>query len=94
LKIRNLERRLTRIGKVDEELPYWLKPVADAEDAAEYWAMRRRYRGRNFIERESEFAKRMRAKHPDMPLTIEEQMDAYAQRLKNEPELRKLEGLE
>lgn len=75
-------------------IPRWLRAVGSEEEIVEWKAISRSYRGRDLYERRLEFVRRMREKHPDMPLTFEEELAAEAERLKNDPELRRRQGLD
>jgi hypothetical protein len=41
-----------------------------------------------------EFIREMRKKHPDMPLSFEEELEARREQLRKDPALRKAEGLD
>lgn len=87
-----LVKRLDRLGR-SGWVPGWLKAVGSREDLAEFRAINRTYHGPSYYEYNLEFIKKMRAKHPEMPLSFEEEMERGAQRLKANPELARREGL-
>jgi hypothetical protein len=91
--VKDLEKRLNKIiGKV--WVPDWLSAVASEEELAEWRAIWRSYPpGPDLCDRTLKFQKEMRRKHPEMPLTFEEELERGAQRLKNDQELARSEGL-
>jgi hypothetical protein len=94
-KVERLERRLEHLsgaGKV--WIPPWLSAVGSREEFAEWKAILQARRGQDQLERRLEFQRKMREKHPDMPLTFDEHLEKEAERLKNDPELARREGLD
>lgn len=75
-------------------IPPWLSTVGSAEEIVEWKAISRSYRGRDLYERRLEFVRRMRERHPDMPLSFEEELAAGAERLRKDPALRRAQGLD
>ena len=94
-RFRNLEKSLERITVgADAWIPLWLSAVGSWEEIAEWKAILQTPRGReDRAERRLEFQRKMREVHPDMPLTIEEEMERGVQRLNANPWLRWREGL-
>ena len=93
-EVKNLEKRLEQISEPGNGwLPPWLKAVGSKEEIAEWRAINRAYRGPDRCEREREFIRVMRKKHPDMPLAYVEELEAGAERLRKDPELARREGL-
>jgi uncharacterized short protein YbdD (DUF466 family) len=92
-EIKRLEGRLERIGG-QGWIPGWLKAVGNREELAEWRSIRTAYQGLDRVDRIERFVKEMRAKHPDMPPSFEEQLQAEVQKLKEDPELRRREALE
>ena len=93
-EIKNLEKRLERIsGAGNVWIPSWLRAVGSREEIAEWGAIHQARRGRDCHERILEFIRGMRKKHPDMPLTFEEELEEGAKLLRNDPELQRREGL-
>lgn len=96
MKVKRLVDRLERMqgGGEDVWIPPWLIAVATREEIIEWKAILRAYRGSDQTERRLEFQREMRRKHPDMPLTFEEHLEKEVERLKNDPELARREGLD
>jgi hypothetical protein len=93
-KVERLERRFEQIsgaGKV--WIPQWLSAVGFAEEIVEWKAIDRSYRGPGAHERTLEFQRKMREKHPHMPLTFDEQLERWAKRLEANPWLSWVQGL-
>jgi hypothetical protein len=93
-KFRNLEEALERITDgADVRIPVWLSAVGSREEIAEWKAILQTPHGReDRAERRPEFQRKMREKHPDMPLTFEEQEAAGAERYLTDPEYAKRGG--
>ena len=100
--IKRLEERVKRISRGNSRLPHWLEAVAPSNgEIQEYEAVTPLHRGlmpnnHDWADRHQrmlEFQRKMRLKHPDMPLTIEEEMERGVQRLNANPWLRWREGL-
>lgn len=75
-------------------VPYWLSACGSAEEIAEWKSILKSRRGQDQAERRLEFQAEMRRRHPDMPLTFEEQLEAGRKELEKNPELRRAEGLD
>jgi hypothetical protein len=93
-KVERLEKRLEQMsgaGKV--WIPPWLSAVGSTEEIVEWKAISRAYRGPDAHERTLEFQRKMRDKHPDMPLTFDEQLEVGAKELKENPALAQAQGI-
>jgi hypothetical protein len=72
-KVERLEKRLEQVsgaGKV--WIPSWLSAVGSAEEIVEWKTISHSYHGSDRRDRELEFEREMRKRHPDMPLTVDE----------------------
>lgn len=74
-------------------IPSWLEAVGSLDEIAEWKAILQARRRQDQAERRLEFQRKMREKHPDMPLTFEEELEEGAKLLGNDPELQRREGL-
>ena len=91
---RNLEKRVEQISEPGNAwIPPWLRAVGSREEVAEWRAIRQARRGRDCHERMLEFIGGMRKKHPDMPLSFEEEMEQAREALRNDEGMRRVEGL-
>ncbi|MGA3405005.1 MAG: hypothetical protein ABSD49_04665 [Candidatus Bathyarchaeia archaeon] len=77
-RLRNLKTRIEKLGESDlDRLPSWLREIPpDLEDVAEYRAILQNYTGFAFRKRYFEFVHRMRRKYPQMPVNIDERVEA------------------
>lgn len=91
-RIKELEDRVERIGR-DGYVPAWLTAVASQEEVAEYTAILKSYQGFDFAERVSKFTRRMRVKYPGMSVGLAERLEAAAEKLMQDGELAKRQGL-
>lgn len=93
-KLERLEKRLKEIrGGDDARIPSWLSAVGSQQEIGQWLAINQTCRGWDRCQRIDEFIHKMRARHPNMPLTIEEEVEAIVERLKRNPWLRWCEGL-
>ena len=93
-EVKNLEKRVERIcGVGNAWIPSWLRTVGSREEIGEWRAIRQARRGRGCHERMLEFIRGMRKKHPDMPLSFEEEMEQTREALRNDEGMRRAEGL-
>jgi hypothetical protein len=90
--IDNLLKRLEKIGGGDW-IPAWLTTVGSREEIAEWKAICKTYRGLDRSDRIEQFIKAMRKKHPNMPLTLEEDLTRRVEELKRDKELARREGI-
>lgn len=96
-KVERLEKRLEEMtggGDGNVWIPGWLAAVGSREEIVEWRAILLTRRGQDQAERRLEFQQEMRRRHPDMPLTFEEQLEAGRKELESNPELRRAEGLD
>jgi hypothetical protein len=77
----------------DESIPSWLSCVASREEIAKWKAIRQAHHGPDLYDRKLEFQRKMREKHSDMPLTVEEEVEQIVKRLETNPWLRWYEGM-
>lgn len=93
-KVKTLEKRLEELSEAGNTwIPSWLRTVGSREELAEWSTIHKARRGRDLRERTFEFIHEMRKKHPDMPLSFEEQMEAGVEKLRKDIEWQKREGL-
>lgn len=92
-QIEELMQRLERLGGGDTWIPQWLSAVGSREEIAEWKAISKSSHGSDLYERRLRFAREMREKHPDMPLTWEEQLEEMVRKLKEDKDLARREGL-
>ena len=93
-EVKNLEKRLeTMSGAGKVWIPPWLSAVGSREEIAEWKAIYQARRGLDRREREREFIHEMRKKHPNMPLSFDEQLEAGAKRLQANPWLSWVRGI-
>ena len=87
--VRRLSRRVERLAE-DPEVPRWLE-CADVAEKLEYLALL--HAKTPWHPERRDFVRRMRAKYPEMPLTIDEEIDLRAEELKRDKDLARREGL-
>jgi hypothetical protein len=93
-KVERLEKRLEEISGAEKGwIPPWLRAVGSREEIAEWKAIYQVRRGLDRREREREFIHEMRKKHPNMPLSFEEQLERGAKRLQANPWLSWVRGI-
>lgn len=92
---RAIDRLLERLEKMGEGewIPAWLTAVGTRGEIEEWRSISHAYRGLDRIDRMKEFIKKIREKHPDMPVTLEEEIEARVRELEADPELRRREGI-
>jgi hypothetical protein len=80
-KIERLQERVEKLGGGDGWVPGWLTAVGSREELAEWRSINRAYRGLDRCDRIDQFIRAIRLKHPNMPLTIEEQIQEEVRKL-------------
>ena len=88
-EVQRLSRRVERLAG-DPEVPSWLM-CADVAEKLEYLALL--HAKTPWHPERRDFVRRMRVKHPEMPLTIDEEIDLRAEELKRDKDLARREGL-
>ena len=77
----------------NEWVPAWLTAVGSALEVAEWKAICQAYHGLDRDAPMTAFIRKMRAKYPHMAKGFEEQLAEEVQKLKDDPELARREGL-
>ena len=75
-------------------IPLWLSAVGSWEEIAEWKVVLQAYHGPDLYDRKHKSQREMREKYPDMPLTVEEEVEQIVKRLEANPWLRWREGLQ
>jgi hypothetical protein len=88
-EVRRLRQRVERLAE-DPEVPSWLM-CADVAEKLEYLALL--HARTPWHPERRDFVRRMRAKYPNMPLTIDEEIDLRVEVLKRDKDLARREGL-
>jgi hypothetical protein len=84
-QLRRLHQRIDKLRAGGNDcVPDWLTAVADQKDLVEWQPILRSPGGFEYAARKSEFIHKMRAKHPNMPLTVEEEIEAYVEYMRSD----------
>ena len=92
---RAIDRLLQRLEKIGGSgwIPQWLADVGTKEELAQWQSICKVYHGLDRQDRIQEFVHAMRKKYPNMAKGFEEQLEDEVQKLKDDPELAKKQGL-